>query len=1820
MRGMARVKQIINIVCNFAVNFLAVIMLTACLPSAGTNGRKTSKKASSIATGNGTATDYSTTTTDSTIYWYSSANYVSGALTINTNISTAIFLRGTPINDYLKSNTNYSKTFCALISYNNSNVTNKQQLRVRAVPVSTTNISTSVQEYVLRLDINDSTTNSGACTGSLTSVIDSVTIIASGSAAYVPSTLCTSCTGKLTSTSVLLYTTTSNAMSDSSAVSSSELSLAGLSLILDISNTSSSSSGSSTDSQCKALGYTCALNGQCVNDGQLRPGATTLASYTQAQRDVAQNASNFILYPEIYYVCGQAPYSTPIPSPAANVAATGAAMLSYSKYQYQCFYDTTTTTNCAIASYTPDYTTTQSTVRVQCGCDADPTASYPDDPVTACPTYGLNAVLIDGTAITARTLTTYELANVARIDCIVPDSGAEPTAFQELQLAVNNRRAPHRMFLSNGTPVSDIADYVGTAVVAEGTPFSYLDANGKTLPDNGSFNMNHITGQFNVSLSEALPAIEVTVEYDQMYTIAGIDGYSTPCLTCARDSWFSAFTAHPESQMGTGVQSISYTTERDNWGDNYSYGNYEDTIFGRACWLPPTMIPWTHNANASIQTQRLNRLQAQAAFWVNGYQKDWWGFNKNALIGSWDGVRWFAIGKGRRVKARTTKLYLAYNSGYTDLAEANDITVQIVADNSLDSAAEYDYDPSLTYNSPSQNSAGSCQMWHMCSTDTDCITRLGWEYVCADVSKFKTLWPDFDSDANEKANTSKTYTIASMLEQGSITGGTNYRCMYKGAGAPCKIKYWSDGSESSGVSASDRDIKLWACAPNFHCEALNASKYNRDVIRERDNLGMILYGKETDVLGRPTNYVKGAYSLPTAVQTSVAANAVAASIVVAEDGGVGLCRPGKDLTKVDQRRAHGTGDPFTSYPRADYISQIAPCDPTPVLTSISGLEASGGTYTSTVQQSVVRTASCPVLDATGNYFYNVRAYGTPGGSYSTSATIKKDYLFYSRAQNACSRESIYSTTGTSAFSAIEAPIISTALISGIFEPTLADYSCLRRAGAVCHTDLDCTPNKLHADQAALKSKTYFGGTEAERNYWNEYLVCGQAASKPLMSDDAYFDYNMSNNRCCREVGKDLTMYTQSGPEILAISSDALLDVDLLSSENPSSSYRYSRYNSMLQAWPYPSPQPTPGSDARTLFNYPVVDSGLNSSPLKALIKQWKTIQETGALTCCGGGFVRKFADGGHDWSKTDRVNFNVSDFQCLNYSNTIALAKPSAIPSTAYTHSLDYLCYDPANGCIQDDLDTTYAYPVGPSDITDTWTSISTHTTDNVIDGISNYAPHGLIPIVSTFNRIYPDKIDSPDNSGDDDSLVTSADRYSTIEFWIPAYINGCNNLKNGVATIGWGIESVQTYDDTGGTTTRYSRWLENPANTSLTSALAANTYSVVCYDDPDPLVPAMDSNMTESDGANSDCLYPAPIAASKGIVFCWDFKTTGKLYVRYAEAAGGGFNVGDYIDFTVQFRVPGFGSTYEDPIGLVTYTTNKSAGLVPGNPMYYLNKFGKFELKGIPQIVYEPIYCNSDRSKLVPDLYQSIAGSSITSRTQYKNDAETVTAQTLDVTTPYYPFVSVVDDESNGNGGASAPYVNYENMIATDDVFAENDFLCCLNLGQTTTDVTNCCSNYGVDDGTGTSKYTCKLPAYADLSVYFNAFVSSDGRGSDAPGGGLTDDDFDPISGEPKMLSFTDSNNNGEYDSVSSYSYTWDKLMALGEAYCESGTVQSGGAFGDFLGEPFPSFGQASDSRRFSIIDSALDYAPATGAEEERGYMKFISGARWNHHIYCAP
>src|SRR5690606_4443161 len=98
-----------------------------------------------------------------------------------------------------------------------------------------------------------------------------------------------------------------------------------------------------------------------------------------------------------------------------------------------------------------------------------------------------------------------------------------------------------------------------------------------------AFGINSILGPMSLTLDKALPAKQVSVELDQVYLIRTINGFYTPCETCGPDKWHESLTAYPRTNWGIGLQAVGFSTKRDDADGNITGGNYEDTIFGRAC-------------------------------------------------------------------------------------------------------------------------------------------------------------------------------------------------------------------------------------------------------------------------------------------------------------------------------------------------------------------------------------------------------------------------------------------------------------------------------------------------------------------------------------------------------------------------------------------------------------------------------------------------------------------------------------------------------------------------------------------------------------------------------------------------------------------------------------------------------------------------------------------------------------------------------------------------------------------------------------------------------------------------------------------------------------------------------------------------------------------------------------------------------------------------------------------------------------------------------------------------------------------------------------
>lgn len=1628
------------------LGLLILFFTFGCIPSSQKSSRRSNNKLAATPKATPKTSGYNKDKPP--VFWFVS-DTATTTVFVNQNNKSVLYMRGSAVETFLATNTNYNKTFCLITS---SPATSKVQLRSRALPFIYRDVTGNNAEWMLKIDIADIDASSSVCGGTALTVTNA-------QAAFQITDLCPNCSGIITPLrSYLFAASTTSGLG--TQVSDLVFNIQPLAFKIDTKSLVTNPAGQCSDSACRAQNFDCCVATQCAINGAEKPNASLQPDYAQSVSDRKNDYTLIKNYKHLYYVCPNLPYPTPTATATPDADAEAQAKLALQKTYWQCLSDATTCAGLGL-----NYNTVQTINWNECGCKSS-------TPSVDCKNWNYTPIYdVDGSTI-------------LRFECYTPSNNTD-SPLKNLKVDVPGRSVPHRFFLSTtGEAVDSLASLVGSTSVNEGSQFSYLNETDHADPQNVSFNMNAILGQMTVDLGHALPAKVVEVESGTFYILSANKGTVNLCTDCNRDFWNESLSAFPSSSYGSGLRAYGHTTTRDLVGTNITNGNYEDTLFGRACFVPPTMIAFSHQKSTPVSTQRLNRLETQAALYMNGYKRDWYGFNLGAVIGSFDGVRWFAIGQGRQVTATSSKLFLAINAPMADLNDTSSVTVNILKDTSggfNETFTQYDWEFALPVSHPNQNQGASCQQYHQCDSDGDCITQLGWEYMCADVTSTKTYWPEFTGVNNkitEVANSELTPQTSQIQQKYySTTGGK--RCVYRGAGAVCKQNF---------LNLPTTMRKNYTCAPNFYCAALSASDFNQTMTRETEFFNGLNFGQDADVPGRPTDYVTASNTLSATAISNLRYNFINQHASFTTDADYGLCRPGKRIDTDNPIDQHLAKDPTR---RTDYISQIAACDST--------MTDALATFN--------RTRSCPVLDANNNYTF-----------FTTGAHA----LALTRKQNLCGAESL-DGSGVSAFTTIEGAVLSSSL--SLTTPTFAKDACFRRAGATCFTDYDCAPNKMHADLVANLGTAGFGGNQAEATYWEEYLVCGQKESTPALGSTSFASYDLTQNKCCRPLGQTVTVSTGGNPDkfdtVTGISEDptfdATFDETKQSVMNPGNVGRYSRYTVVDNLGDNsPAPNPYYAVPALNLFN-------LATATVPEQY-QWMTLSKASETTCCGGGWVRKFSDGGHDWTKKPRLNISYEDFKCLNYINDVPMEKQNKTMQIVYEEEASDFCYDPlAAGplCWQMDLNSSTTFTIVPP--TDANTAgpqiMSTHPAVFVGTVYAPYAPS--VPSGGCSIAAAPAVADTR-TAGQLTSRVVADGINQLACIYLPSYINGFANIRQ-----------VDILHD-------------------------AFPY--------DGVIDSTDANVARhSAGAHPRTFWE--VDAANGI-FIWGDSTAAvadDLYVRiYYNAPQ-----------TENYRLDGDNAASNIALGL---PANPEA-MVPGNDLYYLNQLGRLELLGVPQITYPALYCNSNRSRLVPGIFDDVT----------RTDFEAATSSFTDA--------SIADPVANANQKTTT-----NQNITLNDVFSSDETVCCSYLGTTVDSVSKCCTNYGVTNGNG--KFICKLPARADLNVYFNRFISGDGVGSTQPGGGFLSTDFNPMTGEPNLTSTV-----------------YAKLKAMGAAYCETGLTVTGGAFGNYETSPIS---PVATTRYWGIVDEINDVEPTASVaptpvpNDLRGAAQFSLGFKWNHHFYC--
>jgi hypothetical protein len=789
-----------------------------------------------------------------------------------------------------------------------------------------------------------------------------------------------------------------------------------------------------------------------------------------------------------------------------------------------------------------------------------------------------------------KTNETTHTEELKAFNCVYPQITPSNVPLQQV-VYVSSKSVPHRYFDEFGVNYDENR---AQASGQEGNLFRYINNNDfrpNNLEENIGF--NEIYGSFTNATNSARPAQMVKVVRGRTYDLYVDSGSFSTCLNCGSDYYSNLQKVFPGnfSSKGGGYTPDFVETRRF---DNPGVYKADDLLFGRACFLPATMLPFSHFPHDDVYSQRNMRQALQHFYFANGYQRDWFGFDYGSMIGSFDGVKWFSIGNARRIKADSNKLFIAINAYFGDLTINSSYKVVVSeVTMGLNSGLQIDHDM--------KTQGAQCQQHHICDTDNDCIRNLGYEYSCEAVSGITSLWPSFDLNANEIPGSFNPRLITSLV------GGTNAkpkRCVYRSRGAPCLLDY-----EDTSESYTGNSLKgLHQCAPNYRCQPLgdeeafnnrisrfprspsaqNASSFVQNTIGAGDTFGL-----SARVLGRPLNYFG-----PEEMDEDITEQMI-------ELGIPGICVPGKSDQAQDLVEAHSL-EPEELH--ADRTLGIG-------ITSIE--EWSESMY-----------SLCPATNEQGHYLSKVDNYPLDHPvlkAHAASQNISSMTLAHEDFEN------------LNIFNNLDDLITKKGLNYG---------SCLRAPGAACFTDLDCAPNKFISDQ--VSKLTQFSLNEAEVNFWKEDLVCGQAQPKYLpLSTQMNPDYDLNKNKCCREIGKEITIYSGTHEES-EIYTNKIAGMDLDSGDEISinDEKRYSRvhtvYDKMrLESQTYPA---LIGPLAGELLS--------QEMPLNSLLRQYNTFHLAASRTCCSSNWVRNFAQengGGHHWVEGKTQDIPKETFECISW-------------------------------------------------------------------------------------------------------------------------------------------------------------------------------------------------------------------------------------------------------------------------------------------------------------------------------------------------------------------------------------------------------------------------------------------------------------------------------------------------------------------------------------------------------------------------------------------
>lgn len=779
--------------------------------------------------------------------------------------------------------------------------------------------------------------------------------------------------------------------------------------------------------------------------------------------------------------------------------------------------------------------------------------------------------------------------------CVYPEvNPIEPPSSQKIYLS--SKSIPVRYFDRAGSPQTDPSvNSLGQEGINDGIEtFSYL-GNDLSKPNNlsGYIGFNEIYGSMTTSSNSAKPAKVVTVKKNSSYDIYVDNGSYYTCSQCGSDYYSQLVKLFPNTMNGGGLNPA--LTSSTKFPTSSSAIRGDDFRFGRACLVPATMLPWSHFPSSDVTTQRKNRMKAQHFLYANGYNHDWYGFDYGAVIGSFDGVKWFAIGTNRRIKATSNKLFLAVNGLMGDLTIDSTYTVT-VNDSLLNPSGAGMVQSDL------ENDGAQCQKSHVCQSDKDCYASLGPDFVCSTVVETTTSWPVFDDNANELADINSSNNSFT-----SILGITNpgKRCMYRGRGALCTPNF--NNVSLNSTFNQTKTIDFHACSPNNYCQSFSTNgSLNYNFNNRLNRYGKVVTDATRDSfgLGAPTALRPFKFNGDEQIRSETLHN-------FAGNKALAMCIPGRDVetqTFVGQNQSIPN---FSNY-LGDRTIGIGH--------TLAKLNSADSTYLN----------SCGPMDVSNNYIYR-----QDGALFTPAVITDPDTTGNAAGGQFISSNALYKIKTIFDAKGMTFNLLSSTPSSILSSVSVQRNSCMKAPGAACFSDFECAPSKPIADKVKLLNAqesslaTFLNPYEIK--FWQENLVCSQATA----TTDTTFD--PKNNKCCREVGSVISIGQQDSTNALNSTSLPAKDIAL------NDSTRYSRvstyYNEMkTNNTDYPGLTiPTKDQCTTSCFNY---------SKLK---NQSKTLSLIGNKTSCSDNWVRSFSNGTHNWDKDKFQSFNASTFKCYNF-------------------------------------------------------------------------------------------------------------------------------------------------------------------------------------------------------------------------------------------------------------------------------------------------------------------------------------------------------------------------------------------------------------------------------------------------------------------------------------------------------------------------------------------------------------------------------------------